>query len=123
MIRKITITFVLSLSLVSCAKNFGTLNVNPTAPATVPLDYLFAQVQLQFAGSAGDPGYTQWRGNFIYSMTMMQQLASWGQFYSGDKYLYSATNDASGAYFGTSNGEGNYPNSIKNLVNLVVLGK
>jgi hypothetical protein len=56
-------------------------------------------------------------------MTMVQQFASLGQFYSGDKYLYSATNDASGAYFGTSNGEGNYPNAIKNLVNLVALAR
>jgi hypothetical protein len=119
MIRKLLIVSCLALTFASCTKNFKTINVNPTAPASVPLDYLLAQTQLQFAGSAGDPGYTQWRGNFIYSMTMIQQFASLGQFYSGDKYLYSATNDASGAYFGTSNGEGNYPNSVKNLVNLV----
>ena len=53
-------------------------------------------------------------------MPQIQQMASLGQFYSGDKYLYSATNAASGAYFGTSDGEGNYPNSIKNMVNLLV---
>jgi hypothetical protein len=123
MIRKLSIVTCLALTFFSCTKNFGKINVDPTQPASVPLDYLFGQVQLQFAGSAGDPGYTQWRGNFIYCMTMMQQFASLGQFYSGDKYLYSATNDASGAYFGTSNGEGNYPNSIKNLVNLVVQAK
>jgi hypothetical protein len=123
MIRKLLIVSCLALTFGSCTKNFAKINVNPTAPASVPLDYLFAQAQLQFAGSAGDPGYTQWRGNFIYAMTMVQQFASLGQFYSGDKYLYSATNDASGAYFGTSNGEGNYPNAIKNLVNLVALAR
>lgn len=119
MIRKLLIVSCLVFTFNSCTKDFAKINVNPAAPASVPLDYLLAQVQLQFAGSAGDPGYTQWRGNFIYSMTVIQQFASLGQFYSGDKYLYSATNDASGAYFGTSNGEGNYPNSIKNMVNLV----
>lgn len=123
MIRKLSIVTCLALTFFSCTKNFSKINVNPTAPASVPLDYLLAQVQLQMAGSAGDPGYTQWRGNFIYSMALMQQFASLGAFYSGDKYLYSATNDASGAYFGTSNGEGNYPNSIKNMVNLIALAK
>ncbi len=117
--KKIIIAALLAGTLVSCTKNFSTLNVNPTAPASVPLDYLFGQVQLQFAGSAGDPGYTEWRGNLIYCMPMVQQMASLGSFYSGDKYLYSATNAASGAYFGTSDGEGNYPNSIKNMVNLL----
>ena len=117
--KKIIIAAIFAGTLVSCSKNFDKLNVNPTSPTVVPLDYLFAQVQLQFAGSAGDPGYTEWRGNLIYCMPMVQQMASLGSFYSGDKYLYSATNAASGAYFGTSDGEGNYPNSIKNMVNLL----
>ena len=117
--KKIIIAALLAGTLVSCTKNFSTLNVNPTSPTVVPLDYLFAQVQLQFAGSAGDPGYTEWRGNLIYCMPMVQQMAALGSFYSGDKYLYSATNAASGAYFGTADGEGNYPNSIKNMVNLL----
>jgi hypothetical protein len=117
--KKIIIAVLLAGTLGSCTKNFSTINQNPTAPGAVPLDYLFGQVQLQFAGSAGDPGYTEWRANLIYCMPQIQQMASLGQFYSGDKYLYSATNAASGAYFGTSDGEGNYPNSIKNMVNLL----
>ncbi|MEO6963357.1 MAG: SusD/RagB family nutrient-binding outer membrane lipoprotein [Puia sp.] len=123
MIRKICILSVLILSMASCTKDFNKINVDPTQPASVPLDYIFGQSQLLFAGSAGDPGYTTWRGNFIYAMPMVQQFASLGSFYSGDKYLFSATNDASGAYFGTSNGAGNYPNSIKNLVNLIYLAR
>ncbi len=119
MLRKIATVTLLTLTLVSCTKNFSTLNVNPTSPTSVPLDYLFGQVQLQFAGSAGDPGYTEWRGNLIYCMPMVQQMAALGSFYSGDKYIYQATNGASGAYFGTSDGEGNYPNAIKNMVNLI----
>lgn len=119
MFRKLLTISILACTMASCAKNFAKLNVNPTAPAAVPLAYIFGQVQLQFAGSAGDPGYTEWRGNLIYCMPMVQQMASLGQFYSGDKYLYSATNAASGAYFGTSDGEGNYPNAIKNMVNLM----
>jgi Starch-binding associating with outer membrane len=117
--KKIIIAVLLASALGSCTKNFSTINQNPTSPSSVPLDYLFGQVQLQFAGSAGDPGYTEWRANLIYCMPMIQQMASLGEFYSGDKYLYSATNAASGAYFGTSNGEGNYPNAIKNMVNLL----
>ena len=50
-------------------------------------------------------------------------MSSLGQFYSGDKYLYQATNQASGAYFGTSDGEGNYPNAVKNLVQLIALAR
>lgn len=120
MLRKIIIAIIPILILfASCTKNFSTINQNPTSPTTVPLDYLFAQSQLLFAGSAGDPGYTEWRANLIYCMTMTQQMAALGSFYSGDKYLYSATNASAGAYFGTSNGEGNYPNSIKNMVNLI----
>ena len=117
--KKIIIAVLLAGTLGSCTKNFSTINQNPTAPAAVPLDYLFGQVQLQFAGSAGDPGYTEWRANLIYCMRMVQQMAALGSFYSGDKYLYAATNQASGAYFGTSDGEGNYPNAIKNMVNLL----
>jgi Starch-binding associating with outer membrane len=120
MLRKLFIITVLSGMLLSCTKNFKAENTNPTALNSVPLPYLFGQVQLEFAGSAGDPGYTEWRANLIYCMPMMQQMAALGQFYSGDKYVYSATNASSGAYFGTSDGEGNYPNSIKNMANLLV---
>lgn len=123
MIRKLFLISCLGLVLGSCTKDFAKINVNPTSPSIVPLDYIFGQVQLQYAGSAGDPGYTQWRGNLIYCMPMVQQMASLGTFYSGDKYLYSATNGASGAYFGTSNGEGNYPNAVKNMVNLIALSR
>ena len=83
--KKIIIAVLLAGTLGSCTKNFSTINQNPTAPAAVPLDYLFGQVQLQFAGSAGDPGYTEWRANLIYCMPMVQQMAALGSFYSGDK--------------------------------------
>ena len=117
MLRKIITISLLAGLTASCTKNFQTLNVNPTAPATVPLDYLFAQSQLLYAGSAGDPGYFEWRANLYYSMPIVQQMASLGTTYNGDKYVWS--NEASGAYFGTSTGSGNYPNSVKNLVNLI----
>ena len=125
MIRKFLIfsSLAISMCMMSCTKNFDKINVNPTSPAAVPLDYLFGQATLQYAGSAGDPGYTQWRANLIYAMPMIQQMSSLGQFYSGDKYLYQATNQASGAYFGTSDGEGNYPNAVKNLVQLIALAR
>src|SRR5580698_11398543 len=101
MIRKsiIWVSGLVLLMFTSCTKDFKTINVNPDSPSSVPLDYLFGQSMLGYAGSAGDPGYTQWRANLIYAMPMIQQMASLGQFYSGDKYLYQATNQASGAYF------------------------
>jgi Starch-binding associating with outer membrane len=117
MLRKIITVTLLSGILVSCTKNFAKINQNPTSPATVPLDYLLAQGQLLYAGSAGDPGYFEWRANLYYSMPIMQQMASLGTTYVGDKYIWS--DEASAAYFGTSGGEGNYPNSVKNLVNLM----
>jgi hypothetical protein len=116
MIRKIFIITTLIFSLASCTKDFDKVNINPTTPSTVPLDYLLGQTQLQIAGSAGDPGYHTWRANLIYGMNAIQLFASTSTFYAGDKYLYQA--DLSEAYFLTA-----YPSSIKNLVNLIELAK
>ncbi|GLU56609.1 hypothetical protein Dfri01_60700 [Dyadobacter frigoris] len=102
----------LTFSMGACTKDFEKINVNPTAPSTVPLDYLFGQAQLQISGSAGDPGYKVWRANFIYSAMMVQQMASVDDYYAGDKYTYNADN--SGAYFADS-----YVNSVKNLADII----
>jgi hypothetical protein len=124
MIRKFLILTILAGSIMaSCTKNFDTINVNPTAPSAVPLDYLFGEATLYFAGSAGDPGYTQWRANLIYSMPMIQQMASLGTFYSGDKYLFDLVNGASGAWYGYTDGSGNYANAVKTLVQIIANAK
>jgi hypothetical protein len=112
MIRKIAVVLALTFGAGACTKDFEKININPTAPSEVPLDYLLAQAQLQISGSAGDPGYKVWRGNFIYSGTIVQQLASVDDYYAGDKYTYNADN--SGAYFADS-----YVNSVKNLTDII----
>jgi len=116
MIRKIFAALSLFVALGSCTKDFENINVDPTKPAEVPLAYLLGQTEMMIAGSAGDPGYHTWRANFCYAMPISQQFSTLGTFYAGDKYLYQA--DLSEALFVTA-----YPNAIKNLVNLIEVGK
>ncbi len=117
MLRKLFIIFTLLVSLGSCTKDFERININPNAPASVPLDYLLSAATLYIPGSAGDPGYKAWRANFIYASTVIQQMASIEvSFYRGTVYTYQG--DLSEAYFVNS-----YPNSIKNLVNLITLAQ
>lgn len=112
MIRKIAVVLALTFTAGACTKDFEKINVNPTSPSSVPLDYLLGQAQLQISGSAGDPGYKVWRANFIYSACIVQQMASVDDYYAGDKYTYNADN--SGAYFADS-----YVNSVKSLADII----
>ncbi|GAB3255452.1 SusD/RagB family nutrient-binding outer membrane lipoprotein [Larkinella harenae] len=117
MLRKILIVSTLLFTLGACTKDFETINVNPNTPSSVPLDYLLSGATLHIPGSAGDPGYKSWRANFIYASTVIQQMSSVEVgFYRGTVYTYQG--DLSEAYFVNS-----YPNSIKNLVNLISLAK
>lgn len=103
------------LTMTACTKDFEEINVNPRVPSKVPNDYLLSQSMLLLTGSAGDPGYKSWRANFIYAACMMQQMASVEvTFYRGTVYTFQG--DLSAAYY-----ESSYPNSIKNLVNLIEL--
>ena len=112
MIRKILAFTALVFSLGSCTKDFDGVNVSPNSPASIPLNYQLSQAQLYIGGSAGDPGYATWRANLIYALPNTQMFSSLSTFYAGDKYLYQA--DLSEAYFNTQ-----YPNSIKNLVDII----
>ncbi|MBE9466517.1 SusD/RagB family nutrient-binding outer membrane lipoprotein [Dyadobacter subterraneus] len=112
MIRKIAVMLALTFSMGACTKDFEEININPTSPSKVPLDYLLGQAQLLISGSAGDPGYKVWRANFIYSAMIVQQMASVDDYYAGDKYTYNADN--SGAYFADS-----YVNSVKSLADVI----
>ncbi len=117
MFRKIAIVMALILTLGACTKDFETINVNPNRPSSVPLDYLLAQSTLMIAGEGGDPGYRSWRTNIIYAAMMMQHMSSIEVgFYRGTVYTFQG--DLSAAWF-----ERAYPNSIKNLVNLIELAK
>ncbi|WP_128547070.1 SusD/RagB family nutrient-binding outer membrane lipoprotein [Larkinella soli] len=117
MIRRIFLITTLLATLGACTKDFEKINVNPNTPSSVPLDYLLSQSTLYIPGSAGDPGYKAWRANFIYASTVIQQMSSVEVgFYRGTVYTYQG--DLSEAYFVNS-----YPNSVKNLVNLITLAK
>jgi hypothetical protein len=117
MIRKIAILTAFIVTMGACTKDFETINVNPNRPSTVPLDYLLAQSALMIAGEGGDPGYRSWRTNIIYSAMMIQHMSSIEVgFYRGTVYTFQG--DLSAAWF-----ERAYPNSIKNLVNLIELSK
>lgn len=112
MIRKIFAIGMVLVTLVSCQKDFDTINVDPNNSPKVPYEYLLSQAQLYLGGSAGDPGYATWRANLIYALPTMQMFSSLSTFYAGDKYLYQA--DLSEAYFVTQ-----YPNTIKGLVDII----
>ncbi len=112
MIRKILIIIALGCTIVSCTKDFNTINIDPNNSPSVPLNYLLSQAELYVGGSAGDPGYATWRANLIYALPVTQMFSSLSTFYAGDKYLYQA--DLSEAYFVTQ-----YPRSIKGLVDLI----
>ncbi|MCY7352646.1 MAG: SusD/RagB family nutrient-binding outer membrane lipoprotein [Cytophagaceae bacterium] len=117
MLRKLIVLTALLWTLGACTKDFETINVNPNAPSAVPLDYLLAQSTLLITGEGGDPGYRSWRTNIIYASMMMQHLSSVEVgFYRGTVYTFQG--DLSAAWF-----ERAYPNSIKNLVNLIELAK
>jgi hypothetical protein len=107
----------LIMTMGACTKDFEEININPNAPSAVPLEYLLAQSTLQIAGEGGDPGYRSWRTNIIYCAMMMQQMSSTEvTFYRGTVYTFQG--DLSAAWF-----ERAYPNSVKNLVNLINLSK
>lgn len=117
MLRKLIVFTALLWTLGACTKDFETINVNPNAPSAVPLDYLLAQSTLLITGEGGDPGYRSWRTNIIYAAMMMQHMSSVEVgFYRGTVYTFQG--DLSAAWF-----ERAYPNSIKNIVNLIELAK
>ncbi len=62
------------------------LNVNPNASNEIDLSFLLASGIMEMAGSR----YESWRGNLIYSSTMIQHNAALAGYWSGDKYLYNA---------------------------------
>ncbi|HVY76449.1 MAG TPA: SusD/RagB family nutrient-binding outer membrane lipoprotein [Puia sp.] len=112
MLRKSYLIMVLVLGLESCTKDFQSINVDPTKPSAVPLSYLLGQ-SMVFMASTSAAGI-----NLGYGMMFSQQMATLeikGTF-DGDKYFYEPTIDQT--FFVNA-----YPNAIKNLVNLIELGK
>ncbi|MFT4155094.1 SusD/RagB family nutrient-binding outer membrane lipoprotein [Parafilimonas sp.] len=112
MLRKSYPVLVLVLGLASCTKDFQSINVDPTKPSSVPLSYLLGQSMLFMAS------FDAAKINIGYGMMFSQQMATLeikGTF-DGDKYFYEPS--ISQVFFAAA-----YPNAIKNLVNLIELGK
>ncbi|WP_333626321.1 hypothetical protein [Sphingobacterium siyangense] len=61
----------------SCTKDFEKINTDPTAYGAENWDpnYTLSSAQLFYTGSF-DFAYDTWRGNLIYSSTMMQGLST-----------------------------------------------
>ncbi len=70
--------------------------------------FLLAQGQLQTSGGR----YESWRGNFIYSSTMIQHIAHLGTYWSGDKYLRNSG-------YSSALWDSNYPGALKTLTHVV----
>lgn len=99
----------------SCTKKFDKLNTDPTAynPTNFEPNYLLTSAQLAYTGSF-DFSYETWRGNLIYSSTLMQQLSTVIGYWAGDKYILNAGYTA--AYWQVA-----YPEQVKPIADLVKL--
>ncbi|UZR99880.1 SusD/RagB family nutrient-binding outer membrane lipoprotein [Chondrinema litorale] len=84
------------------------LNENPNASLEIDFDYLLSYGMLKVSGER----YESWRGNFIYSSTMIQHFAHLGTYWSGDKYLYNTS-------YSAALWDANYPGAIKTLTHVV----
>jgi hypothetical protein len=113
--RKISIlaTAAMMFFASGCDTNFEEINIDPTklSPATMNFNYLFTSAQVVTSGNSDANGYEDWRNNLIYGATMIQHLSSTTGYWAGDKYLYNAGYNS--AYW-----DANYPNSIKNIVDV-----
>lgn len=98
-----------------CTKKFDQLNTDPTAynPTNFEPNYLLTTAQLAYTGSF-DFSYETWRGNLIYSSTLMQQLSTVIGYWAGDKYLLNQ--DYTAAYWQVA-----YPEQVKPIADLVKL--
>jgi hypothetical protein len=110
----ITIGMLFSLS---CTKDFKDINTNPVAygPGTFDPNYTLTTAQLSYTGSI-DFAYDTWRGNLIYSATMMQGLSTVVSYWAGDKYLLNPGYTA--AYWGTG-AVGAYIEQVRPIVDVV----
>ena len=116
--------FIGSICLISCTKDFDTINTNPASYSKADFDpnFLLTSAQLAYTGSAGT-GYEAQRTNLIYASTMMQGIASVLDFWAGDKYMFN--DEYTGAYWGglRSIQGGAYPVQVKLVVDLIQFTK
>jgi hypothetical protein len=112
-VKIIGLLSLLVVSYSSCTKKFDELNTDPTAYSQSNFDpnYLLTTSQLAYTGSF-DFSYETWRGNLIYSSTLMQQLSTVIGYWAGDKYLLNEGYTA--AYWTVA-----YPEQVKPVADLV----
>lgn len=105
------------LAVAGCTKDFKDINTNPVAygPTNFDPNYTLTSAQLNYTGSI-DFAYDTWRGNLIYSSTMMQGLSTVISYWAGDKYLLNEGYTA--AYWG-NNAVGAYIEQVRPVVDVV----
>ncbi|UOQ51840.1 SusD/RagB family nutrient-binding outer membrane lipoprotein [Hymenobacter cellulosivorans] len=111
-----------TLLLVSgCTDDFEDINTNPSTYTQSSFDanYLLTTSQLAYTGSS-DFAYDTWRGNLIYSSTMIQGLSTVVSYWAGDKYLLNEAYTA--AYWG-NNTVGAYAEQVKPVTDMVEFTK
>jgi len=121
-LKKYSLLFCTGMLMISaCTKNFEDINTNPSAygAATFDPNYTLTTAQLTYTGSI-DFAYDTWRGNLIYSSTMMQGLSTVVSYWAGDKYLLNEGYTA--AYWGSTT-VGAYVEQVKPIVDIVEFTK
>ncbi|KGO86566.1 hypothetical protein Q765_10090 [Flavobacterium rivuli WB 3.3-2 = DSM 21788] len=115
MIKKIILPlFISAIALSSCTSDFERINVDPNKPTSLPLEYLLSEAQILIPASP-DAGAKTQRVNFAHAACIVQQMSSTDAGFYGGSFYSSASNTYM-FYFDYS-----YPNTIKNIVNLIDL--
>jgi hypothetical protein len=104
-----------------CTDDFDDINTNPSTYTESSFDanYLLTTAQLGYTGSS-DFAYDTWRGNLIYSATLIQGLSTVVSYWAGDKYLLNEAYTA--AYWG-GNTVGAYAEQVKPVTEMVQFTK
>ncbi|SFU37338.1 Starch-binding associating with outer membrane [Pustulibacterium marinum] len=103
-ILKFLAVLAISSFTLSCDKDYESMNVDPTSSDELDIIYEFPTAVLYTSGQR----YETWRGNLIYSSTMVQHLSSLETYWSGDKYLWNSS--YASAYW-----DAQYPQTIKTI--------
>jgi len=120
-IKIYSLLLIAILAAAGCTKDFKDINTNPVAygPTNFDPNYTLTTAQLNYTGST-DFAYDTWRGNLIYSGTMMQGLSTVISYWAGDKYLLNEGYTA--AYWG-NNAVGAYIEQVRPIVDVVEFTK
>ncbi len=109
----LALLFISTMLIFGCTKDYQEINTDPVSVGQEKYNpnYLLSTAQITYTGST-DFAYETWRGNLIYSSTMIQGLSSVIGYWAGDKYLLNEGYTA--AYWDKA-----YPDQVKYVVDLV----